>query len=300
MKVKSTIAILLMAVWVYGIPAQAIARQTVSSLRVELAQCQLDRSSLQHYVAELEAKLASVASDAILRRRAETAENALGRTTSELDSTKRQLETLRRELQTVRGENNSLRTEVASLRSAATQRTPPSVQNVPIPNVGGQGVSPGPNEWRVFENTAIDGIINKISHGTIFKTSSGNIYEVTDHIYDYEFAFHPQVTVLVKGDTYRLIIDGIKSKPLCKIVVGGSPKPTSDQFESFIDGNFGGFSHGNIYKLRNGQIWEQTNYTISVRVRQSPAVLVYRDGSQFKMRLVDDFDNREAVVRRIK
>jgi hypothetical protein len=68
--------------------------------------------------------------------------------------------------------------------------------------------------------------------------------------------------------------------------------------ESRIDGDFNGFEHGNIYKLTNGQIWEQTEFRISVRVRVNPAVTIIASGGGYKM-LVEGI-NESVEVKRLK
>lgn len=62
-------------------------------------------------------------------------------------------------------------------------------------------------EWRVFEETKVDGTTDTVSSGTIIKTYSGNIYEVTSG-YAYEYEYNPEVMVLKDGSNYRLIIEG--------------------------------------------------------------------------------------------
>lgn len=38
-------------------------------------------------------------------------------------------------------------------------------------------------DWTIFEHTSIDGTVSgSIRKGHVFKTRSGNLYEVTDHV----------------------------------------------------------------------------------------------------------------------
>lgn len=73
---------------------------------------------------------------------------------------------------------------------------------------------------------------------------------------------------------------------------GSSPST----IESRIDGDFNGFKHGNIYKLANGQIWEQTEFRISVSIKISPAVTIIPTSDGYKM-LVDGVSDPVRVKR---
>lgn len=68
--------------------------------------------------------------------------------------------------------------------------------------------------------------------------------------------------------------------------------------ESYITSNFDGLDHGNIYKLSNGQIWEQTEYWIWVWVWLNPKVLIWNDDGTYRMK-VEGIDH-PVMVRRIK
>lgn len=159
-------------------------------------------------------------------------------------------------------------------------------------------------------------ISGSIRKGHIFKTRSGHIYEVVDYVYLYEYEYRPDVLVLTDGDLYKLIIDGFDEPLLCKCLncsPGESsrkpavppsqhqqtmPAPTADVFESYIMSEFNGLDHGNIYKLANGQIWEQTEHWIWVWVWVNPRILIWNDGGVYRMK-VEQIDH-PVMVRRIK
>ena len=61
--------------------------------------------------------------------------------------------------------------------------------------------------WNVYEETSVNGTTNTVSSGTIIKTFSGNIYEITSG-YAYEYEYNPNLLVLNNGNRYRLIIEG--------------------------------------------------------------------------------------------
>lgn len=66
-------------------------------------------------------------------------------------------------------------------------------------------------------------------------------------------------------------------------------------FESIIVNNFSGLNYGNIYKLQNGQIWEQTEAWVWVWVWAGPRVIIYNDGG-WRMK-VENIDHPVAVQR---
>ena len=76
------------------------------------------------------------------------------------------------------------------------------------------------------------------------------------------------------------------------------PSSTPKVVESYITSDFDGLDHGNIYKLANGQIWEQTEYWIWVWVWVDPQVLIWNDGGTYRMKV--EGIERPVMVRRIK
>ena len=66
------------------------------------------------------------------------------------------------------------------------------------------------------------------------------------------------------------------------------------RFESVIVSKFNGLNYGNIYELQNGQIWKQTEYYIWVWISVGPKVIIYQDGSVYKMK-VENIDHAVTV-----
>ena len=78
-------------------------------------------------------------------------------------------------------------------------------------------------EWRIFERTSIvDTVSGAIRKGHIFRTISGNLYEVIDYVYLYEYEFRPDVVVLRDGNIYKLIIDGFDKQLTCRRLIGSA------------------------------------------------------------------------------
>jgi tetratricopeptide (TPR) repeat protein len=71
-----------------------------------------------------------------------------------------------------------------------------------------------------------------------------------------------------------------------------------DTVESRIDGEFDGWTGDSIFKLQNGQIWEQSVYAYYYHYAYSPKVTIYKSGSIYKMK-VDGVTNT-ITVKRIK
>ena len=73
---------------------------------------------------------------------------------------------------------------------------------------------------------------------------------------------------------------------------------SDDVIESRIDGTFEGWDGDTVFKLINGQIWQQTQYSYTYHYAYRPEVLIYRSGSGYKMKV--DGVNQEIGVKRIK
>jgi hypothetical protein len=52
---------------------------------------------------------------------------------------------------------------------------------------------------------------------------------------------------------------------------------------SRIDGEFNGYDDGAIFKLANGQVWQQKKYQYRYKYAYRPEVRIYRDGTKYMM-----------------
>jgi len=164
-------------------------------------------------------------------------------------------------------------------------------------------------KWEIYEETNLKGSISgTIRKGHIFKTTSANIYEVTGLTLQLVLELQPDVIVLRDGDTYKLIVDGFDEPLICKCISKSSTQryvspnnkytdQSNTAFESTIISDFDGLDYGNIYKLANGQIWEQTEYWIWIWIWINPSVIIWNDGVGFKMKV--DQINHAVKVKRI-
>lgn len=69
----------------------------------------------------------------------------------------------------------------------------------------------------------------------------------------------------------------------------------STVIESQIDGEFKGWEGETIYKLMNGQIWQQASYHYHYHYAYSPKVLIYPSGGGHKMKVDGDDDEPIGV-----
>lgn len=73
---------------------------------------------------------------------------------------------------------------------------------------------------------------------------------------------------------------------------------TADVIESHIEGDFEGWEGETIFKLDNGQIWQQSSYAYTYHYAYRPEVLIYRTSGGYKMK-VEDVDDT-IYVKRLK
>ena len=74
---------------------------------------------------------------------------------------------------------------------------------------------------------------------------------------------------------------------------------TSGVVETRIDGEFDGWDDDKIYKMQNGQIWQQSSYHYHYHYAYSPEVLIYPSNGGYKIHVHDD-DDEDVSVRRLK
>ena len=150
--------------------------------------------------------------------------------------------------------------------------------------------APGQTGWVVEEETNIKGTISGvIKDGHILQTISGNIYEVTGLSIQVVVEVSPDVVVLRKNDTYKLLVHGFDEPLICRRIKESSHSKTNHSanantvIESSINGDFNGWEGETIFKLRNGQIWQQSSYAYLYHYAYSPTVMIYPANGGYKM-----------------
>ena len=68
--------------------------------------------------------------------------------------------------------------------------------------------------------------------------------------------------------------------------------------ETEIDGDFEGWDGETIWKMKNGEVWQQSSYAYHYFYASDPKVLIYRADSSWKMKVDGDDDSVE--VKRLK
>lgn len=106
--------------------------------------------------------------------------------------------------------------------------------------------------------------------------------------------------MLTNGQFYKLFIEGVDESLLCRKLNRGNDSIGSGEavVEARVTNDFDGVEDGKIYKLSNGQIWEQTGFYIHLHAAVMPKVTIWRDGPVHRMR-VDGID-RAVTVQQLK
>lgn len=79
--------------------------------------------------------------------------------------------------------------------------------------------------------------------------------------------------------------------------VAPAPAAGSGVIETSIDGTYEGWRGETAYKMANGQVWQQAEYTYHYSYAYNPNVLIYRTGSGYKIRVEGDSDDPVSVKR---
>lgn len=141
------------------------------------------------------------------------------------------------------------------------------------------------------------------NNGEIFKLSDGSVWEVK-YEYEYMYEYYPAVVMFpVKG---KMLIEGKmlnvmqhSGQPTQKIehplAVNKLPS-TESVIETCIEDDFEGWDGDTIFKLGNGQIWQQTSYEYTYHYAYRPGVIIYSTSGGYKMK-VDGVDGTIYVKR---
>jgi len=96
----------------------------------------------------------------------------------------------------------------------------------------------------------------------------------------------------------EILVNPLVLAPLTLNQPPSSGVPSGDVIESRIDGTFEGWDGDTIFKLINGQIWQQAEYAYTYHYAYRPEVLIYRSGSGYKMKV--EGVSREIRVKRLR
>lgn len=130
----------------------------------------------------------------------------------------------------------------------------------------------------------------------IFKLSDGSVWQVK---YEYEYSYEYSPSVVICPSRGKLAVNGmtLNVQAISRAPAGRSGEPqTSGVVESQIDGEFEGWDGETIFKLTNGQIWQQSRYAYTYSYKYRPNVIIFSAGGDFKLQ-VEGVDQRISVVR---
>jgi hypothetical protein len=139
------------------------------------------------------------------------------------------------------------------------------------------------------------------NNGEIFRLADGSLWEVK-YEYEYLYEYYPNVIICpsrgklaIKGKTLNVEQVGVrKFAPKSQ----SRQAPSTEVIESQIDGEFSGWEGETIFKLTNGQIWQQAAYAYTYTYKYRPKVLIFRTSGGYEMQV--EGMNRRIRVARIK
>ncbi len=144
------------------------------------------------------------------------------------------------------------------------------------------------SSWKFVEETSLVGTISgTISNGYVFKTIGGQYYIVNDFSLQIIVTVVPDVTILKKDTDYKLIIDDFDEPVICKKL--------TEIIETQIDGEFEGWEGETIFKMFNGQTWQQISAEYYYHYAYMPQVLIYEYGKAWHMK-VEAVDETIQVI----
>jgi hypothetical protein len=129
----------------------------------------------------------------------------------------------------------------------------------------------------------------------IFVLDDGTIWQVK---YEYEYLYEYLPSVVICPSEGKLIVNG-KSLNVQSLSGRSSNSPSDDVIESRIDGEFKGWEGESIYKLTNGQVWQQSSYHYHYHYAFRPAVLIYKRNGVVMIH-VDGDNDRDVPVKRLR
>ena len=91
----------------------------------------------------------------------------------------------------------------------------------------------------------------------------------------------------IVSDFYTRMFEYLQPKGNCKMII-----------ESQIEGEFEGWDGETVFKLTNGQIWQQSSYSYMYSYKYRPEVMIFSQHGQCKMKVEGISDT--ITVRRLK
>ena len=118
-------------------------------------------------------------------------------------------------------------------------------------------------------------------------------------MYEYEYLYEYYPEILICPSRGQLSINGkmLNVQSIWGKSTGGSTRQQTDAvIESQIEGEFQGWDGDTIFKLTNGQIWQQSSYAYTYSYKYRPKIIIFKSGGGFKLQ-VEGVDQRISVIR---
>lgn len=131
----------------------------------------------------------------------------------------------------------------------------------------------------------IDGEFEGFGDELLFKMRNGTYWLQAKYKYWYHYAYSPHVEITEQDGRYYLTVVG-HSIPVRKI---------RNVIESRINGAFNGWAGDSEYELRNGQVWQQSNYKYEYKYAYMPEAIIYETGGEYKMSVAGTAANVKRV-----
>lgn len=123
----------------------------------------------------------------------------------------------------------------------------------------------------------IAGSFHGWSGETVFKLENGQYWQQAEYDYEYHYAYRPEVLIYPSGGKFAMKVEGMDETLHVRKLAG--------VIESQISGTFEGWDGDTVFKLTNGQVWQQASLSIVVHVAVNPRVIIFSSGGGHKMQV---------------
>ena len=137
--------------------------------------------------------------------------------------------------------------------------------------------------------TEIDGEFNGWDGDTVFRLANGGIWHQDSYGYEYHHAYRPDVIIYQHRGRNYMQVEGMG-----KVIHVRSLEYSA--IKSRIDGEFKGWDGDTVFKLTNGQVWQQDKYGYVYHTAYNPEVIIYKVDFGYEM-MVKGLDKSIKVKR---
>lgn len=78
-----------------------------------------------------------------------------------------------------------------------------------------------------------------------------------------------------------------------------TPAGGGDVIKTRIEGDYNGWEGKTVYKMMNGQVWQQSSYHYHYHYAFDPEVMIYNEDGRYKIHVQGDNDNGDVSVQRL-